>query len=211
MLDCLELLAWGERFPMLRGLAGSVRRSYAVQLARRWHQDRAGVTSIEFGVVAMPFLLLLFGIISVCLYFFTNFTIENAVWQAARAIRTGQLQQSQGSYTGVTTTEDRKKAFKKALCDKAPTFLDCNNKAVVIVQSNTSFGGIVEPKCATNGLLANQATSGFDPGTASSVVLVTVCYPWTFGGKLPFLKIGNLSDGSVLMQASVAFRTEPYN
>ena len=42
-------------------------------------------------------------------------------------------------------------------------------------------------------------------------MLVTVCYPWEFGGKLPFFKIGNLSDGSLLMQASVAFRTEPYN
>ena len=43
------------------------------------------------------------------------------------------------------------------------------------------------------------------------MVLVTVCYPWKFGGKLPIFKVGNLSDGSLLMQASAAFRTEPYN
>ena len=49
-----------------------------------------------------------------------RFTIENAAWQAARAIRTGQVQQSQGAYVGLTTNDDRKKAFKKALCDKAP-------------------------------------------------------------------------------------------
>ena len=48
---------------------------------------------------------------------------------------------------------DRKTAFKKALCAKAPTFLDCSSKVVVIVQSNASFGGIVEPSCASNGII----------------------------------------------------------
>lgn len=201
----------GKTKKMLCSVADYGRRAHALQLLRRWRKDQSGETAIEFAMVAMPFLLLLFGIMSVCLYFFTNFTIENATWQAARAIRTGQVQQSQGAYAGAVTLEDRKKAFKKALCDKAPTFLDCSNKAVVIVQSNTSFGGIVEPKCATNGTLINEASTGFDTGGASSVVLVTVCYPWTFGGKLPFIKLGTLNDGSLLMQASVAFRTEPYN
>ncbi len=32
----------------------------------------------------------------------------------ARAIRTGQMQQSLGSYTGIITNEDRKIAFKQA-------------------------------------------------------------------------------------------------
>ena len=57
----------------------------------------------------------------------------------------------------------------------------------------------------------NDSSAAFNTGAASSVVLVTVCYPWEFGGKLPLFKMGNLNDGSLLMQASVAFRTEPYN
>jgi Flp pilus assembly protein TadG len=198
---------------MVSGIAEHARqgRASAADLLRRLRRDESGVTAIEFGIVAMPFLLLLFGIMSVCLFFFANFSIENATWQAARAIRTGQMQQKLGVYAGTTTDADRRDAFKKALCAKAPTFLDCESKAVVIVQSNASFGGIAEPACATNGTLVNQSSATFDTGGASSVVLVTVCYPWEFGGKLPFFKIGNLSDGSLLMQASVAFRTEPYN
>ena len=70
---------------------------------------------------------------------------------------------------------------------------------------------IAEPKCATNGVLMNESAAGFDTGGASSVVLITVCFPWEFGGKLPFIKMGNLTNGALLMQASVAFRTEPYN
>jgi Flp pilus assembly protein TadG len=175
---------------------------------QRWRRNESGSTAVEFAMVATPFVLLLFGIISVCLFFFTNFTVENAVWQASRVIRTGQLQQGQGGYSG--TNEDRKKAFKKALCAKAPAFLECNDKVVVIVQSNANFSGIAEPKCSNNGVMVADSMAGFETGATSAVVLVTVCYPWEFGGKLPFFKMGNLSDGSLLMQASVAFRTEPY-
>jgi Flp pilus assembly protein TadG len=179
-------------------------------LLRRWRKGDSGMTAVEFGLVAMPFMMLLFGIISICLYFFTNFTLENAVWHTARALRTGQVQQAKGAYSSASSTEDKKNAFKAALCALAPHFLNCN-KVVVIVQSSASFGGIVEPKCATNGVMVDQSAATFNTGTASSVILVTVCYPWDFGGKLPFIKIGNLQNGAVLLQASVAFRTEPYN
>lgn len=196
---------------MASSVAGCSQRTRpALSLWRRWRKDESGVTAVEFGLIAAPFMLLIFGIISVCLYFFTNFTLENAVWHTARALRTGQVQQSKGAYSSASTAQDRKDAFKQALCAMAPTFLDCN-KMVVIVQSTANFGGIVEPKCATNGVMVDQSAATFNTGAATSVVLVTVCYPWDFGGKLPFVKIGNLQNGAVLLQASVAFRTEPYN
>jgi Flp pilus assembly protein TadG len=178
-----------------------------------WRAQDSGFTALEFAVVAMPFVMLIFGILSVCLFFFANFTLENAAWQASRAIRTGELQQGQGAYSGTSTNLDKQKAFKAALCAKAPPFLDCKNKAVVLVQSSTSFGGIVAPKCTSAGTIIDQkvAEANFNPGGSSSVVFITVCYPWDFGGHLPFLKLGNLSDGSLLIQTSVAFRTEPYS
>jgi Flp pilus assembly protein TadG len=196
---------------MVSGHRGGWLRARAQALLRRWRGDESGATAVEFGIIALPFLLLLFGIMSVCLFYFANFAIENAVWQAARAIRTGQVQQGKGAYTGTTTNADKKAAFKKALCAAAPTFLDCNSKAVVIVQSNANFGSISEPSCTNNGNVINDSSAAFNTGSGSAVVLVTVCYPWEFGGKLPLFKLGNLNDGSLLMQASVAFRSEPYN
>jgi Flp pilus assembly protein TadG len=196
---------------MVSAIADRLRNARAPALLRRWKRDESGVTAIEFAIVAMPFILLLLGIMWVSLFYFANFTLENAVWQAARAIRTGQVQQSQGAFSGALTNEDRKQAFKLALCAKAPTFYDCNSKAVVIVQSNANFAGIAEPNCTSNGTLIDQSAAAFDTGGSSSVVLVTVCYPWELASKLPFFTFGNLADGSFLMQASVAFRTEPYN
>jgi Flp pilus assembly protein TadG len=180
-------------------------------LTRRLRSDESGFSAVEFAIVALPFLLLLVGLVSISLYFFTNFTMESAVLNAARAIRTGQLQQGKGAYSGLTTNEDKRAAFKAIMCSKAPTFLDCANRAVVLVQSSSSFGGITEPNCAKDGSMVNQTPANFDPGSANSVVLVTVCYAWKFGGQLPIFKISNLSDGSMLMQASAAFRTEPFN
>ena len=101
--------------------------------------------------------------------------------------------------------------MKKAFCDRAFLFSDCNTKAVVIVQSNAGFGSIAQPSCATNGVVIDQSAAAFNAGAASSVVLVTICYPWDFGGKLPMFKLGNLQGGALFMQASAAFRTEPYN
>src|SRR5436190_19372346 len=115
-------------------------RTPLVALLRRWRREESGATAIEFGIIALPFVLLLFGLVSVCLYYFADFSMENATWQAARAVRTGQLQQSTGAYAGLVTNADRQKALKKVFCDKAFLFTDCTSKAVVIVQSNTGLG-----------------------------------------------------------------------
>ena len=192
---------------MMRRLGRSLRRAH-VRL-RSWNRDEGGFTAVEFAMVSLPFVMLLFGIISVCLYFFTVFTMENAVWQAARALRTGQFQMGLGAYAGLKTDEDRKKAFKQALCNKAPPYIDCNKAIVMVQSSGGGFGAIAQPVCATGGNMIDQATAAFNPGSASSVVLVTVCYPWSFGGSLPFLAASNVNDGSLLIQASVTFRTEP--
>jgi Flp pilus assembly protein TadG len=179
---------------------------------RALRSDQSGVTAIEFGVLALPFFMLLFGLISVCLFFFTTFTFENAVWQASRGIRTGQLQQGSGTYAGLKTNEDRKKAFEKNLCDLAPPFVDCTKIVVQIQSNNAGFSGLTQPACTSGGKMINQSAASFNTGGASSVVLITGCYPWEFGAKLPFISLGNNSvlEGALLIQATVAFRTEPF-
>jgi Flp pilus assembly protein TadG len=196
---------------MVSRVANHVRRRATLRgLLLRWRRNEDGATAIEFAIIALPFVMLLFGLVSVCLYYFADFSMENATWQAARAIRTGQLQQGQGSYAGLSSNADRQKALKKAFCDKAFLFPDCNTKAVVIVQSNTGFGNITQPNCTSNGSVISESAAAFNTGGSSSVVLVTICYPWDFGGKLPMFNASNLNGGALLMQASAAFRTEPY-
>jgi Flp pilus assembly protein TadG len=149
---------------MTRRLTSYMRRTHvrAYERLRAWRRNESGFTAVEFAMVAMPFLMLVFGILSVSLYFFTNFTMENAVWQASRVIRTGQFQLGAGGYTGLSM-DDRKKAFKAALCAKAPQFIDCN-KAIILVQSNSGgFGSITQPTCATDGAMIEERTPSSRP------------------------------------------------
>ena len=67
------------------------------------------------------------------------------------------------------------------------------------IYCNQGFGATI---CETRADTTQQAV-----GVA---VLVTACYEWDLAKKLPFLLMGDLSNGSALIQASSVFRTEPY-
>lgn len=170
---------------------------------KRWRRDRSGTTAIEFAFVATPFLMLLFGIMGVGLYFFTTFSLENAVEQTGRLIRTGQVQQG-----GMTAQQ-----FKDKVCELAPSFVDCTNKIRVNVLNfpdSEAIGPASLPQCLDAAGKLSDITS-FAPGEADQVVLIWVCYEWALASKIPYLNLGNMSNGSRLIQAATTFRTEPYN
>ena len=153
-------------------------------------------------MVAMPFFMMLFGIMVVGLFFFTTFSLENAVEETGRLIRTGQVQQG-----GMTADQ-----FKQQVCNRLPAYVDCAGKLRINVQNFTGFGSIVVPTCVdSGGKLVESAATPYSPGSADAIVLITVCYEWELAGKLPFLSVSNMSNGSALLQASTTFRTEPYN
>lgn len=186
------------------------------RFGKRLKRNEDGATAVEFALVAMPFFAMLFGIMGVCQMFFWMFTMENAVWSASRDLRTGiyQTTAANSRYAGLTG-DTLKTEFKKAICEKAVIYSDCMAHSSVLVQAVSTFSTLSPPNCRTgsNGLVSDtDAMAAFNAGTASTVVMVTLCHSWTFGAKLAFLSMGNtLNDGGVLIQASAAFRTEPYN
>jgi Flp pilus assembly protein TadG len=177
--------------------------------------DEQGSTAVEFAIISVPFVTMLLGIMSVCLYFFTTLQYENAVFQGSRDLRVGTYQQQLvgSSYFG-KTGDALKTEFKKNICARVSDNATCMARIRIMVQSRTAFGGLTEPNCKdASGAMIDDTTANtnFNPGGASEFLLVTGCYSWEFGGKLPFFNIGNLSDGSFLVQSSYAFRTEPFN
>jgi hypothetical protein len=172
-------------------------------LLQRWRRDRSGTTAIEFAFVAAPFLMLMFGIMGVGLFFFTTFALENAVEQTGRLIRTGQVQQG-----GMTEQQ-----FKDKVCELAPTFTDCTNKLRVNVLNfpdSTAVGPTSIPQCLDGGGNLSDITT-YQPGEADQVVLIWVCYEWPLSRAIPYLNLGDMANGSRLIQAATTFRTEPYN
>lgn len=181
---------------LARAPTGGRRRSLRAFLA-----DRSATTAIEFGIVGLPFFMLMIGILGVCFYFFTTLSLETAVETAGRLIRTGQAQTA-------NFTADQ---FKTSVCNASPAYLDCTNNLRVSVTSYTTFSSITLPNCMgnDNALLSDNQMS-YSPGSASTVVLVVACYKWDLAGSLPFINLGTFGDGAALIQAATTFRSEPY-
>lgn len=187
--------------------------SQMLYLVRRFGRDERGTTAVEFGLIALPFTAVLVGMMMVCVYYFKVLEVENAVYQSARDLRVGNLQQGLGAYNGLSG-DALKDAFKQAMCNRMSDSAGCFANMRVMVQSRSDFASVVEPNCkdGSGNLISNTtANAGFNAGGASSVVVVTGCYQWNYGGPMPFLAGGSLANGAYLIQASYAARTEPYN
>jgi|HubBroStandDraft_2_1064218.scaffolds.fasta_scaffold34846_2 Flp pilus assembly protein TadG len=163
---------------------------------------RGGATVVEFGIISLPFLALLFSIMELGLIFMASITIESATVTAARQIRTGQLQQgSSNSAAG----------FKTLICNGMSwiSVSDCMTNLSVDVRTYSSFAAInVAPPIAGNAIDQTQLT--FDDGAACSIVLVRVFYPWTL--ITPVLEPGlpNLGPTQRLLTTAIVFRNENY-
>ena len=83
------------------GLMADQARHYRQLLARlgllrRFARADDGAAAVEFAFVAIPFLILVFAIIELGLTFLVSMTLENALNNVDRTIRTGALQASNG-------------------------------------------------------------------------------------------------------------------
>jgi Flp pilus assembly protein TadG len=163
-----------------------------------------GSAAIEFGMVAPIFFALLLGIMQAGIIFFAQFTLQNAVQDAGRLVRTGQAV----SYTS--------SQFASAICNEVSLLLTgCSSKLQVDVESFSGYSAVnYQSPLNANGTL-NTALNGYNPGTACSVVLVRAFYTWpVFAPGLVYF-LTNMTDGSGnkahLLSAATAFRNEPFS
>jgi Flp pilus assembly protein TadG len=166
-------------------------------LIRRLARHEEGAAAVEFGLVALPFLALLFAIIETAIIFFASQTLETAVADSARLIMTGQAQ-TQGM---------GKDAFKDRVCQRIYGLFDCKNGVHVDVQTFSSFSSVDLSKPVKDGKLD---TSGFkfQPGGPNDIVVVRLVYEWPI--YLSLLGLSDLAGNKRLMMATAAFRNEPY-
>lgn len=188
-------------------------RLKAIMLLRRFRSNRDGVTAVEFGLVAMPFLLFAIGTMAIGLQFFTINALDFAVEKASRKIRTGQAQRANMSLG----------EFKSLICESGGDYIekDCDNIRVH-VQNSSSWAGMAPTSCASNGQMTQQsnttASLAESSGGAEQVVLVTVCYDWQMPLSLPYLNYMlmrpadnvPLQSGGSLIQSVATFRNENF-
>jgi len=155
-----------------------------------------GATTVEFALIAVPFMGLLVAMTQTALVFFAGQVLQSATSEAGRLVMTGQPQ-------GMTAVK-----FQQALCDDARGFFDCS-QLQVNVQTYTSFASASEPNPIQNGKL-NTSGFGFNPGKPGQIEVVQVFYPWPLGTDLLGLHLTNVNGDSHLLAATAVFRNEPY-
>ena len=166
----------------------------------RFRRNRDGATAVEFAIVATPFLALMFGILDLGLVFLVSTTLENAVEEASRKIRTGELQTAGGTAT----------TFKTAVCDEMSWLgSGCASAVHVDVRTFTTFAGVTTTDPTTNGAFDDTKTQ-FSTGSSESIVVVRVYYEWGLVAPLMNPGLKNLSNNKRLISATATFRNEPY-
>lgn len=164
--------------------------------ARLFARARRGAVTVEFAFVAIPFLMLIFAIIELGLVFLVSITLENAVIDVGRTIRTGELQTA-----GRTAA-----AFKTAVCTEMG-WVGSTCSAALSLDVRT-FAGFSASSTAL--AAAKPNTPCWDPGGPGSIVLIRAYYDWPL--ITPLLKTGlQSSNGKRMVTATTAFSNEPYS
>ena len=180
---------------------------------KKFKRDKKGATAIEFAILGLPFMALLFGIIEISIVFIITTNTEHALSEVSREIRTGEFQGSGGGAT----------EFKAAICSALSGLGDCNNLRVDVVSAATGkFADLALPQSPTEctGTAAEiEACENADPNmppdtyatTASEeVVIVRVQYVHHLAVPSAITGLSNAPGNTRVINATTAFRNEPF-
>jgi Flp pilus assembly protein TadG len=164
-------------------------------------RDRRGSVAVEFALLAVPFLGLVYGIFETSMVHMTGQVMQTAVTDASRLIMTGQAQKN-----GLTATQ-----FKAEICRKITAFFNCARDLQVDVQVYTSFTGasVTKPPIDAKGNLDTTAFK-YDAGQPNSIVIVRAVVAYPIIVPLIGKTMVNLAGNKLLIMATAAFKNEPY-
>ncbi len=168
-------------------------------LLSRLKKSRSGASALEFALVAPPFFLLLFATFDIALMFFAATTLENGIIAAARLIRTGQVQ-------AMNMTQQQ---FRTLICRDISMLLACDSRLGIDVRQYNGFGNVQwNAALDQNGNLVGNMN--FQPGGPEDVVVVRAFYVWPVLTPGVGAAFSNMAGGNRLLEASIAFRNEPF-
>lgn len=171
---------------------------------------REGAAAVEFAMVALPFFILMLAIFEVALVLTVSALLEAATLSSARLVRTGQI----------TETMD-KQDFKREICARMAIFGgQCLRNIVVDVRPVEGFRSLPTPNAPPaipspvvdngNGPELDEDRTVFDKGNPRDLMLVRVWYHQPT--ITPFLNqaMARMGDKGTFLQATSAFRNEPF-
>ncbi|HEX5319134.1 MAG TPA: TadE/TadG family type IV pilus assembly protein [Stellaceae bacterium] len=172
---------------------GTVRR-FLVRLGE------SGVASIEFGLIGSAYVMMILGALEVGYMVFLQGVLDNAARDAARQLRTGQVQ----------VTNNPGTTFSTLLCNGVSWLIPCASlryQSEAFWQWSEAQTGLNTP--LTRDASGNLTSTGFDGGSPGEIVVVTVTYNYSFFTPWMAQLLGG-RYGSALLTSTVVFQNEPY-
>ncbi len=168
---------------------------------KNWAEDNRGLAAVEFAMIATPFFFLIFGLLEICVIFIMSSVLEHGLNEAARGIRTGELQSGE---------EFNRDAFEDIVCAEIFEMFECKGKIELDVKTFDSFATTGNPNPIDDDGELDTTGFEFDPGEASDIVVVRAFYKWKLMTPILSAPLANMSDNRRLLQATVVFRNEPF-
>jgi Flp pilus assembly protein TadG len=151
-------------------------------------------------MVAPLFFFLMFVIAETALIFVAEQVMDNAVSDAARLVRTGQVQKASMS----------KADFKAEVCARMAVFVSCKSSAFYLdVKAYNSFAEMQMAK-PLNADETFQDEGAYMFGGAMQIVVVRAYYQWPTNKIFGSLSLANLANGKRMIGSFAAFRNEPF-
>ena len=183
------------------------RRAWRQSLRRRlctFRRHEGGATVVEFGLISVPFLALLFAILETSIVFWTSQVVETAVADAARTIYTGQFQGQNASATNAVLASE----FKKRFCSRINALFQCTESSSTVHVDVRVVTSTIPP-VITNGAI-NPDAFRYETTKANDIVLVRVAVEYPVFSTLLNPNQANLSNGKRLIMGAATFRNEPF-
>ena len=180
--------------------AARLMRLLPAKVARRFIREHNGAAAVEFALIAVPFLALLFAILETALVFFAGQTLEAAVSDASRLIMTGQAQTA-----GYSQAD-----FKTQVCNRIAGLFDCSGGVYVDVKQYSSFTSVNNTSPVTDGTF-DTTKMAYVPGGPGCIEVVKLYYQWPVYVSLLGNNLSNLNGSKRLLVATAVFRNEPYS
>ncbi|RAK57789.1 pilus assembly protein [Phenylobacterium deserti] len=185
------------------------------KLLARFRRAERGATAVEFGFIALPLMLLIFGLLELVLLFMVSATLDNATHEIARDIRTGLFQQ--GAAPSAET-------FRSRVCARMSWLApNCEQDLYIQAQEFPRYADlaaapppVITPAAFPDpdyGASPQPSALPWQAGQACSIILVRTFYRWKLFTPLmgPIFETPGAGKDIRLVSSATAFRNEPYD
>lgn len=168
-------------------------------ILKRFAKDRRGSTAVEFTLLAIPFLALVFAVIESSVSFGAHQVTANAVEDLARDLRTGELAQAAATPAAVRNYIcDRIDILVPAGCPDLYIDLKTYTQYKDVPLTIPMAGGDLDP-------------SGFTiaPGGSDEINQLRVFYKWKYYTDFIGSRLAPLPGNKTLIFATTTWKNEP--